>query len=565
MKAYQLKIVIKGSKPPIWRRAIIPEKITFFQLHLTIQSVFCWDNYHLYEFEFPENHIHVVDNIEKSDGGYGEFDEIDASETIDKLVSGCQWFKYVYDFGDWWEHIITVEKKITDYEVRYPQVLKYKGDIIPEDCGGIWGYYDLLEGIDNSDDDMEDEELEELQEWALDHEIRQYNMMDVNDLMKRKLVFQVSKKRKQNNIKISKNIEKDFSAFLKGLDVNNDFDDYFDEDTLEKIYSFYAKDDIIDIAKKHQVTGYSKYKKKDLIPYVIEYILKEEPMKRYFQLMDDSEIEAFENAMKEDAYVLLEQDDEFEYLHSGGYCGMNGEFGIVIPNQVVMAYKRIDTKAFHKIRKRLSLIDNYLNVANNLYAVTPTKILIDMFNQNEKEELNKEELLDVYNEIKHYRCDFTYINGMFVENKLVENSVYLGVIQQQLSKPYYIPDKEEILRLGRYNNQIITDELKKIYAYLMDNMDITNDIAIDACDQMQTNMRMGCEVQKIINDLTGLGVVFRNEKQLHEFTKLLIKLRNNTRMISNCGHTPIEILEKQLNHKHSSNVVNFPVGKHNDV
>ena len=27
--------------------------------------------------------------------------------------------KYVYDFGDWWEHIITVEKIITDYEVRY--------------------------------------------------------------------------------------------------------------------------------------------------------------------------------------------------------------------------------------------------------------------------------------------------------------------------------------------------------------------------------------------------------------------------------------------------------------
>ena len=481
---------------------------------------------------------------------------IKASETIDKLVSGCHWFKYVYDFGDWWEHIITVEKIITDYEVRYPQVVKYKGDIIPEDCGGIWGYYDLLEGIDNTDEDMDDEELEEFQEWALDQELRQYNMAEVNDMMKRKLVFQVSKKRKQNSIQISKNIEKDFSAFLK--DVNKEFDNYFDEDTLEKKYSFYTKDDIIDIARKHQVTGFSKYKKKDLIPYVIEYILKEEPMKRYFQLMDDLEIDAFENAMKEDAYIISEQDDEFEYLHSGGYCGMNDEFGIVIPNQVVMAYKRFDTKAFHKIRKRLSLIDNYLNVANNLYAVTPTKILIDMFNQNEKEELNKEELIDLYNEIKHYRCEFTYIDGMFVDNRLVENNVYLDVIQQQSNKPYYIPEKEEILCLGRYNHQNITDELRKIYAYLMNNMDITNDIVIDACYQMQIDMRFGCEIQGIINDLTGLGAIFKKEKQRKDFTGLLMKLWNNTRMISNRGYTHTEITEKQLKQKHTSNVVNFP-------
>jgi len=248
--------------------------------------------------------------------------------------------------------------------------------------------------------------------------------------------------------------------------------------------------------------------------------------------------------MKEDAYIPSEQDDEFEYLYSGGYCGMNGEFGIVIPNQVVMAYTRIDTKAFYKMRKRVSLIGDCLNAANNLYAVTPTKILIDMFNQYEKEELKEAELLDVYNEIKHCRCDFTYIDGMFVENKLVDGNVYLGVIQQQLNIPYYIPDKEEILSLGGYNHQIITDELKEIYAYLIDNMDITNDIAIDACNHMQTNMRIGCEVQKIIDDLTGLEVILKKEKQLQELTGLLVKLRNNTRMISNCGHTPIEILEK---------------------
>ena len=107
--------------------------------------------------------------------------------------------------------------------------------------------------------------------------------------------------------------------------------------------------------------------------------------------------------------------------------------------------------------------------------------------------------------------------------RLLENNVYLDVIQQQSNKPYYIPKKEEILCLGKYNHQNITDELRKIYAYLMDNMDITNDIAIDACYQMQINMRFGCEIQEIINKLTGLGAKFKKEKQLKDFTGLLMK------------------------------------------
>ena len=111
--------------------------------------------------------------------------------------------------------------------------MKYKGDVIPEDCGGIWGYYDLVEGIDNRDDDMEEEELEERQEWILDHELRQYNMAEVNDMMKRKLVFQVSKKKRQSSKKNSKNVEEDFSSFLKELEVNDYFGGSFDEDTLD--------------------------------------------------------------------------------------------------------------------------------------------------------------------------------------------------------------------------------------------------------------------------------------------------------------------------------------------
>ena len=63
------------------------------------------------------------------------------SEAGDKFV-------YEYDFGDSWEHVILVEKILQlETGVNYPICLGGKRACPPEDCGGIWGYGDLLEAI----------------------------------------------------------------------------------------------------------------------------------------------------------------------------------------------------------------------------------------------------------------------------------------------------------------------------------------------------------------------------------------------------------------------------------
>ena len=52
---YQFKIQIKGiSKPPVWRKVIVPANFTFLQFHSVIQTVFGWEDYHLFEFEDKE-------------------------------------------------------------------------------------------------------------------------------------------------------------------------------------------------------------------------------------------------------------------------------------------------------------------------------------------------------------------------------------------------------------------------------------------------------------------------------------------------------------------------------
>lgn len=52
--------------------------------------------------------------------------------------------RYTYDFGDNWTHTITLEKIIPQPSVK-PELLDGKGACPPEDCGGVWGYKNLLQ------------------------------------------------------------------------------------------------------------------------------------------------------------------------------------------------------------------------------------------------------------------------------------------------------------------------------------------------------------------------------------------------------------------------------------
>jgi len=75
MKAYQIKIELIDSKPLIWRRVIIPADVTFKRLHDTIQFSMDWWDYHLYEFNFPQEKLRITNDEES----YEEFKFYSAS------------------------------------------------------------------------------------------------------------------------------------------------------------------------------------------------------------------------------------------------------------------------------------------------------------------------------------------------------------------------------------------------------------------------------------------------------------------------------------------------------
>lgn len=166
-QVYQFKITLKNISPPIWRRIQVPESYSFWDLHVAIQDVMGWLDYHLHEFEIinPSTGAKVEIGIPVDDDFDMEREVLPGWEEkiADYFSMENRVTYYEYDFGDSWEHTIKLEKILPlDKDTDYPKCIAGKRSCPPEDCGGVWGYEDFLKIINNPDH----EEYEEMIEWA---------------------------------------------------------------------------------------------------------------------------------------------------------------------------------------------------------------------------------------------------------------------------------------------------------------------------------------------------------------------------------------------------------------
>jgi len=132
-----LKVTLRGIRP-LWRRLEVPTRLSLGGLHDAIQAAMGWGGHHLY----------VFDVAGRSYGDPAMVDDVADDERLTVggvLKAGVRRFTYTYDFGDDWEHEIIIEgKKAALGGRRYPACTAGKRNCPPDDCGGVWGYRDLL-------------------------------------------------------------------------------------------------------------------------------------------------------------------------------------------------------------------------------------------------------------------------------------------------------------------------------------------------------------------------------------------------------------------------------------
>jgi hypothetical protein len=141
--AYVLTITLLRVAPRVWRKVVVPSSITLTKLHVVLQTAMGWGDYHLHMFETPE-------------GPFGIPDPDFPDDTISQarvplsrfLAEKNDRIRYLYDFGDGWEHEIRLDRVMGPWPGEVPiECVDGERACPPEDVGGPYGYAEFLNAI----------------------------------------------------------------------------------------------------------------------------------------------------------------------------------------------------------------------------------------------------------------------------------------------------------------------------------------------------------------------------------------------------------------------------------
>jgi len=152
---YEIRVQLRDIEPPIWRVLQVRPQTSLSRLRKILQRAMGWTNSHLRLFE-----------IDGKPYGEGDFEwDFDAQDyrgmRLEKIFTeGMTSFLYEYDLGDSWRHDITL-LGVVEGEEKIACTAGARA-CPPEDCGGVSGYYYLMEALSDPDHDEHDM----LMEWV---------------------------------------------------------------------------------------------------------------------------------------------------------------------------------------------------------------------------------------------------------------------------------------------------------------------------------------------------------------------------------------------------------------
>lgn len=149
VKKFTLRVTLRGSDPNVYRKFVVPSNITLRHLSELLLELMGWENEHLNQFRSGDNYYAPAYQRE------GEMPDLfsrcrnynqEDCVLADLLSVKGKTITWEYDFGDSWHHDIRLSS-VGDYKDDEPRVSFVKGECAcpPEDCGGIWGYEELLQ------------------------------------------------------------------------------------------------------------------------------------------------------------------------------------------------------------------------------------------------------------------------------------------------------------------------------------------------------------------------------------------------------------------------------------
>ena len=314
---------------------------------------------------------------------------------------------------------------------------------------------------------------------------------------------------------------------------------------LKEKLDLYKKDDLKVLADDIGLTKLSKLKKAELVDLVVAKLLDPDVMFYRMSIFDDKAIEIFEKGIGKFYRYMDEERDIVSILNEMDLVvdGRDdaGEDILFVFDDVAEIWQGVKNEKFDAYRKRASWVWKCLYWTEEMYGYTPIENFLDVINVKKGFRMVGDELLEVFD---HFPLDQLWtvrLDDIFLSTIYATDSDRLYDLRvRQQGKDYYIPTAAEVEELFDTCALLSTPSYQNMKKYMTKNLHLTEteaeDILLDLWDMLSTEDDFHESVQWFMDQFE-----FKNKKQAGDLMNLFMPLSNNTRMIANKGHTPIEL------------------------
>ena len=532
MRAYQIKIILKNSKPPVWRRCLIPAGITFSQLALILEDIVESERCAGYEYEFYQAGVRVREwkEGERQAATY-YYDFQCASDTfIDSLADKEAWF--TFRPGDGRQYRAEIEKRLSE-AISHPVIIKEKTGL--QECG--WRDTDTV--------NWELEQRYPIRYGEPDYRTFEELREDVEHSDRGLTGACCPKDKTDRNNPSGKTVMRAFADIIMQRHINEQ-EEKSRHPSIKEFLLEETKETLQEMAKDLHLTSYKSLDKNSLAEKISDEILKTEVMAKRMLLLSDAEIREFEKAVaKENGYYPDRNEMEnLEKLYNLTYVMLYSDDYAEVPREAAEIYRTINTPAYQEERRGTYWLYHCLMMVDLLYACAPAAIVCRMMKKCLDRKVERAELESLWANIPDELNPCILLDDKVIVKEALKDNVYLRIEASQGDKKFYIPSSDEIVEYTENGYPVSDPYYSRLKTFFIEELDMDLDKSEEYMPAIWNRVSMGNSLADIMEMLGGQGIVFPSEKAMRKFVSLMTDVNNHTRMLSNRGWTPNEMLRQ---------------------
>ena len=543
MEFYKVKIIRKGTKPPIWRRCLVPADITFAQMAVVLEEILEYETSSLYEFEFFQKKVRIREWTEDGESATWQYDFQNAADTfVNDLMNTEKWFTFrIHAEGKLPEYRVDIENRVKkavldegDKEVCFPVIMK---EVSRED-EEIWT--DALER------NAYLEETFKLQDGESDY--RSFEEIKA-DTESNKILITSTKpvSRELHNKQSTDSIMREFTdnylnPFIeqKMAELELEEEGTRNPDVKEYLLS-YKKEDLEEKAKEFNITC-SGSTKEELAEEIAKYVLTPEGMREIFLQADEWEADAFEKILDKKCFLATEEDWlKLGWLSDAGYVVSYSDHHAEVPKDVISLYKKINTPEFNKLCRQVSWMRSCQTMLGFIYAIAPLKIVYRMYRRRPDYKVSYDEFLEILKQVPENDNMCIVRGDKMIFKTVLQENLYERIEEYQGDREFYMPSPEEVLDYAKHGYPSEDLAYKKLENFLSEELHQNTVQVAELMYIVFKEFSMDGMLSDIMEEFNNRNVVFDSEKQTEEFAAIMMNVNNNTRMLDFRGYTPNEI------------------------